>query len=76
MFVQVREKLANKETMEPEAIKEAVNDLQQSSLKVLIQPHSSFDPCFHGLKETPKQIIDFYGMMVDHLLLLFYYIQY
>ncbi|XP_023346072.1 heat shock 70 kDa protein cognate 5 [Eurytemora carolleeae] len=33
-IAEVREKLANKETMEPEAIKEAVNDLQQSSLKL------------------------------------------
>jgi molecular chaperone DnaK len=33
-IAEVRDKLANKETMEPEAIKEAVNDLQQSSLKL------------------------------------------
>ena len=32
--LKVRGKLENKDNMEPEAIKEAVNDLQQSSLKV------------------------------------------
>ena len=34
-IAEVRTKLENKESMEPEAIKEAVNDLQQSSLKVI-----------------------------------------
>jgi len=33
-IAEVRTKLENKESMEPEAIKEAVNDLQQSSLKL------------------------------------------
>ena len=33
-IAEVRTKLENKDSMEPEAIKEAVNDLQQSSLKV------------------------------------------
>jgi len=33
-IAEVRGKLENKENMEPEAIKEAVNDLQQSSLKL------------------------------------------
>ena len=33
-ITEVRDKLADKETMEPEAIKAAVNELQQSSLKL------------------------------------------
>merc|ERR1712127_887655 len=33
-IIEVRDKLADKENMEPEAIKEAVNELQQSSLKL------------------------------------------
>merc|ERR1711931_305338 len=33
-IAEVRGKLENKDNMEPEAIKEAVNDLQQSSLKL------------------------------------------
>ena len=45
-ITEVRAKLEDKENMDPEAIKETVNDLQQSSLKVgigfLLQSRSFF----------------------------------